>query len=67
MALNVRLSEDAERALEALAAQEQISKNEAINRAILDRAARQSQQADVRRLARQAIDDFGPLLDRLAE
>lgn len=67
MALNVRLSDDAERALEAIAAQEQISKNEAINRAILDRAARTSQQADVRRLARQAIDDYGPLLDRLAE
>lgn len=67
MALNVRLSDDAERALEAIAAQEQISKNEAINRAILYRAARTSQQADVRRLARQAIDDYGPLLDRLAE
>jgi len=67
MALNVRLTDDAERALAAIAAQEQISKNEAINRAILDRAARTSQQAEVRRLARQAIADYGPLLDRLAE
>lgn len=67
MALNVRLSVDAERALEALAAEEQISKNEAINRAILDRAARRSQEVEVRRLARQAIHDFGPLLGRLAE
>jgi len=67
MAMNVRLSDDAERAFEALAAQEQISKNEAINRAILDRAARNSQQAEVRQLARAAIQNHGPLLDRLAE
>lgn len=67
MALNVRLSDLAERALDALAKEEQISKNEVINRAILDRAARRSQQVEVRGLARQAINDYGPLLDRLAE
>lgn len=67
MALNVRLSTEAERALEALAAQEGVSKNEAINRAILDRAARHSQEAEVRLLARDVVRRYGPLLDRLAE
>ncbi len=67
MALNIRLTDDAERALEALAKQEQMSKNEVVNRAILDRAARRSQSTEVRQLARQAIDDYGPLLARLAE
>jgi len=67
MALNVRLSTEAERALAALAAEEGVSKNEAINRAILDRAARHSQEAEVRHLARRVIADYGPLLDRLAE
>jgi predicted transcriptional regulator len=67
MMLNVRLTDDAERALEAIAADEQISKDEAINRAILDLAARTTQRAEVRRLARQAMADDGPLLDRLAE
>ena len=67
MAMNVRLTEDAARALEALAAEGNISKNEAINRAILDHAARQGQSTEVRRLARQAIGDYGPLLDRLAK
>ena len=67
MALNVRLTADAELALEALAAQEQISKNEAINRAILDRAARHSRESEVRDLAREAIATYGPLLARLAK
>lgn len=67
MALNVRLTPDAERALASLASDEQISKNEAINRAILDRAARQSQETEVREPARRAIAAYGPLLDRLAE
>jgi predicted transcriptional regulator len=66
MALNVRLTDDAARALEALASHEKISKNEAINRAILDHAARRGQSAEVRRLARQAMEDYGPLLDRLS-
>lgn len=67
MAMNLRLSPDAERALDALAAEERISKNEAVNRAILELAARRSQEAEVRDLARKAIADYGPLLARLAE
>lgn len=67
MAMNVRLTEEAERVLAALAEEDGVSKNEAINRAILDRGARSSRQKDVRALARNAIKSYGPLLDRLAQ
>jgi hypothetical protein len=67
MAMNVRLTEEAERVLAALSRQDGVSKNEEINRAILDRGARLSRERDVRKLARDAIRDYGPLLDRLAQ
>jgi len=67
MAMNVRLSDEAERVLTSLAETEGVSKNEEINRAILDRGARLSREKDVRSLAREAIKDYGPLLDRLAQ
>jgi hypothetical protein len=66
MAMNVRLTDEAERVLAALASDEGVSKNEEINRAILDRGARLSREKDVRTLARDAIKDYGQLLDRLA-
>jgi hypothetical protein len=67
MEMNVRLTEEADRVLTALAEEDGVSKNEEINRAILDRGARLSRQKDVRVLAREAIKEYGPLLDRLAE
>ena len=67
MAMNVRLSDEAERVLTALADTDGVSKNEEINRAILDRGARLSRDKQVRALAREAIKDYGPLLDRLAQ
>ena len=67
MAMNVRLTEEAERVLTALSEEDGVSKNEEINRAILDRGARLSHQKDVRALAREAITSYGPLLDRLAQ
>ena len=67
MAMNVRLSDEAERVLTSLAETEGVSKNEEINRAILDRGARLSREKDVRSLAREAIKDYRPLLDRLAQ
>lgn len=66
MAMNVRLTEEAERVLVALAQRDGVSKNEEINRAILDRGARLSREKEVRALARDAIKNYGPLLDRLA-
>jgi hypothetical protein len=67
MAINVRLTEEAERVLAALAQKDGVSKNEEINRAILDRGARLSREKEVRALARDAIKNYGPLLDRLAQ
>jgi hypothetical protein len=67
MAMNVRLTEEAEHVLAALAEEDGVSKNEEINRAILDRGARVSRQKAVRALAREAITSYGPLLDRLAQ
>lgn len=67
MAMNVRLTEEAERVLTALSEEDGVSKNEEINRAILDRGARLSREKDVRALAREAIASYGPLLDRLAQ
>ena len=67
MAMNVRLTDEAERVLTALAETEGVSKNEEINRAILDRGARLSREKEVRELARDAIKDYEPLLDRLAQ
>ena len=67
MAMNVRLTEDAEHVLTALAEQDGISKNAKINRAILDRGVRRSREKDVRTPAREAVRDYGPLLDRLAQ
>ena len=67
MAMNVRLTEEAERVLVALARKDGVSKNEEINRAILDRGARLSREKEVRALARDAIKNYGPLLDRLAQ
>jgi Fe2+ or Zn2+ uptake regulation protein len=67
MAMNVRLTKEAERVLAALAEEDGVSKNEEINRAILDRGSRLSRTKEVRVLARDAIKQYGPLLDRLAQ
>lgn len=67
MAMTLRLDDDQDRMLTQLAASEGISKQEAVIRAIAERAAHLSKDAEVRRLARQTIRDYGPLLDRLAQ
>ena len=67
MAMTLRLTDEQDRILTELAEAEGVSKQDAVVRAITDRASRQSKDAQVRRLARQAIQDYGPLLDRLAQ
>jgi hypothetical protein len=67
MAMNVRLTEQAERVLAALAEGNSVSKNEVVNRATLDRGARLSREKDVRTVARDAIENDGTLLERLAQ
>jgi uncharacterized protein (DUF1778 family) len=67
MAMTLRLTDEQDRVLTELAAAEGISKQDAVVRAISERASRLAKDTDVRRLARDAIRDYGPLLDRLAQ
>jgi uncharacterized protein (DUF1778 family) len=67
MAMTLRLTDEQDRLLTKLAEAEGVSKQDAVVRAITDRASRLSKDAEVRRLARQAIQDYEPLLDRLAQ
>jgi predicted transcriptional regulator len=67
MAMTLRLTDEQDAALTRLANAQGISKNEAAARAIDEGAARISREEEVRRLTREAIDQYGPLLDRLAQ
>lgn len=67
MAMNLRLTEEQDRALAVLAEAEGVSKNEAVVRAILDRAARMTRNEQVRDLARETIAEYDELLERLGE
>lgn len=66
MSMTLRLTEEQDRILTGLAKAENVSKQEAVIRAITDRAARLSQDTEVRKAARAAIAEYGPLLNRLA-
>lgn len=67
MSMTLRLTDEQDRILTELANSENVSKQEAVIRAITDRAARLRQDTEVRQAARAAIAEYGPLLDRLAE
>lgn len=67
MSMTLRLTEEQDRLLGELARSENVSKQEAVIRAITDRAARLTQDGEVRRAARAAISEYGPLLDRLSK
>lgn len=67
MAMNLRLDDEQDRVLTALAEAEGVSKNEAAIRAIMDRAARLTREARVREATDEVIERYGPLLDRLAQ
>jgi uncharacterized protein (DUF1778 family) len=67
MAMTLRLTDEQDRVLTKLAAAEGISKQDAVVRAIFEQSSRLAKDAEVRRLAREAIRDYGPLLDRLAQ
>lgn len=67
MAMTLRLTDEQDAALTQLASAQGISKNEAAARAIEEKAARISREEEVRRLTREAIEQYGPLLDRLAQ
>jgi hypothetical protein len=65
--MTLRLTDEQDQMLTALAESEGVSKQEAAVRAIIEQSARVTKDAKVRQLARQAIQDYGPLLDRLAQ
>ena len=67
MAMTLRLNDEQDRLLSELAEAEGVSKQDAVIRAITERASRIARDSEVRRLAREAIRDYGPLLDRLAQ
>ena len=67
MAMTLRLSEEAQRALDMLAREDGVSKQEAASRAILEAAARATGDKRVRELARESSERYRQLLDRLAQ
>ena len=67
MRMTLRLTGDQDAMLTALADAAGITKQEAAVRAIIEQSARLAKDQDIRRLAREAVQQYGPLLDRLAE
>jgi predicted transcriptional regulator len=67
MAMTLRLTEEQDHTLEALAAAQNISKQEAAVRAIEEQAQRIAVAGDVRRWADMALERYRDLLDRLAK
>ncbi len=67
MTMTLRLTDEDDARLTKMAQAEGISKNEVAVRAIRERADRFASNDEVRRLTREAIEQYGPLLDRLAQ
>lgn len=67
MAMSLRLTDEQDQVLTALAEAEGVSKREAVVRAILERSAALDKDTEVRRLTRKAEAKYGPLLDRLGQ
>lgn len=65
MAMTLRTDEELERALEALAKSEGLSRQEVVRRAVLERYERAGHRARVDESARRMIDRWGDVLDRL--
>ena len=67
MSMTLRLTDEQDRALTALAEAEGVSKNEAAIRAILERAQRDERRELILRATDDAVKRYRPLLDRLAQ
>jgi len=67
MAMTLRLTDEQDAALQALAEAQQLSKQEAAVRAIEAQAAQISVASDVRDWADYALTRYADLLDRLAQ
>jgi hypothetical protein len=67
MAMTLRLTPEQDAAVVLLAKAQGVSKNEAAARAIVEQARADVRREEIREAARKAIDEYGPLLDRLAQ
>lgn len=65
--MTLRLTEEQDAALTALAARHGISKNEAVVRAILAQANSETRRDQIEELTDHAIKRYAPLLDRLGQ
>jgi hypothetical protein len=65
MAMTLRTDDELERALTALAAEEGISKQDVVRRAVLERFARRGHEARVEASAERLADRWADVLDRL--
>lgn len=65
MALTLRTDDELERALDALAASEGLSRQEVIRRAVLERYERAGHRARVEDSTSRMIERWGDVLDRL--
>jgi len=65
MALTLRTDDELERALDLLCAQEGLSRQELIRRAVLERAERAGHRERVDAAAERAVSRWGEVLDRL--
>lgn len=65
--MTLRLTPEQDAALVLLAKAQGVSKNEAAARAIVEQARADVRREEIREAARKAIDEYGPLLDRLAQ
>ena len=65
MAMTLRTDDELERALEILAREEGLSKQEVVRRAVLERFERAGHRARVEDSAERMIERWGDVLDRL--
>lgn len=65
--MTLRLDDEQDRILTELAQAQGVSKNEAAVRAIVAEARRTSRHDRIERMTDEAVEEYGPLLDRLAQ
>jgi predicted transcriptional regulator len=67
MAMTLRLDDDEQAALKAMAEREGLSQHEAARRAILERAERMGLHDDMEGSGRRVVSRYADLLERLAQ
>ena len=65
MAMTLRIDEELEQALKDLSESEGMSRQEIIKRAVLEKHERAGHRSRVAAASKRALEDWGPVLDRL--